>query len=145
MAVKKVIRKTKVDNKEVAPTYTGMPTSTAIGRFQSLVDKLSSLDAVEGLNNAIELQRKRVAKLTMWENQLPYTLDQLTIESRLLKDMYVDILRYQTNAAVLKQLQQRLDHAGITTGLVEYSMNSETQAQIQAATLDAIKLLSELE
>lgn len=72
------------------------------------IEQIAAVNAVEGLRDVIQHQEKRVAKLRAWEQHLAYPLGAMTHEMRLLKDMYQDVIRFQTSTAVLTYLRDNI-------------------------------------
>lgn len=107
-----------------------------------VIDSMVQVDAVLGLREAIERQQKRVKKLEEAEHLLPGVLPLLTNESRLLKDMYNDVIRFQTSASVLSYLRDNMEHRGLVKGALAYHAEASLRDEVQAATLEALELLA---
>ena len=107
-----------------------------------VIESMTQVNAVAGLKESIELQQKRVAKLVSSEHLLSYTLDTLTAETRLLKDMYNDVIRFQTSASVLSYLRDNIEHGGLVQGALAYQAEASLRDEVQEATLAAMELLA---
>lgn len=129
--------------KQVSPTVEILPNLgiDKTKRVQTVVEQVSSVNAVDNLRRIIERQQRRVDKLAQFESLVPYTLDQLTSETRLLKDMYNDVIKFQTSAAVLKHMQQELEHRGISGAALEFNDDISSLQSMQDATKKAVELL----
>lgn len=76
-----------------------------VGGVSPTINKIAALNPVEGLRSVILQQEKRVDKLRVWESQLAHPLAALTTEMRLLKEMYGDVIRFQTSTTFLAYLR----------------------------------------
>lgn len=132
------IRRRKVDT----PLVSSEQELEQLPTVHRVIDAMTRVNAVEGLAQSIELQTRRVSKLQKQEHLLPYTLDKLTNELRLLKDMQNDVIRFQTSASVIGYLRESLEHGGIVHGALAYQAEVELRDEVQAATSRAIELLA---
>ncbi len=107
-----------------------------------VIEAMTQVNAVEGLRDSIVAQQKRVSKLADAEYLLPFTLTSLTNESRLLKDMYNDVIRFQTSASVLAYLRDTVEHGGLVQGALAYQAEATLRDEVQEATLAAMELLA---
>jgi hypothetical protein len=112
-------------------------------RAQGIIREVINVNAVAGLRNLILAQQDRCTKLADHEFMFSGVLPEYSKELRLLKDLYGDVIKFQTNAGVMKLLQQGQGGPGSLADEIDNLEQGFTiQNQIADATIKAMAILN---